>query len=164
MEEYGRTRQATDDDIILRMRVACWITKATDKRGICGVYCFSAAIMVTLRCPDLKVKGSPRPARNIRSDSETFAANFFAEWNVHGDKWLSPYWREKNRAGVCETAAIYSLSLLARFFYRCHRDSAGFTFQFRELAPAGDKNVLCRQAPEGRSRQASFLFLIQAHI
>ena len=43
-------------------------------------------------------------------------------------------------------------------------NSAGFTFQFRELAPAGDKNVLCWQAPEGRSRHVSFLFRIQSHI
>jgi len=49
-------------------------------------------------------------------------------------------------------------------FCRCHRDSAGFTLQFQVFAPAGDKNVLCRQAPEGRSRQVSFLFLIQSHI
>ena len=30
MEKYCRGGQATDDDIILRMRFACWITKATD--------------------------------------------------------------------------------------------------------------------------------------
>ena len=30
MEKYGRARQATDDNIIRRMRFACWITKATD--------------------------------------------------------------------------------------------------------------------------------------
>jgi hypothetical protein len=30
VEKYGRTRQATDDNIIQRMRFACWITKATD--------------------------------------------------------------------------------------------------------------------------------------
>ena len=30
MEKYGRSEQATDDNIILRMRFACWITKATD--------------------------------------------------------------------------------------------------------------------------------------
>ena len=89
--------------------------------------------------PPLVPSGSPRPARNIRSDIEAFAANFVVDWNVHGDKWQSPHWnvhgdkwqsphwnvhsdkwqsphrREKNRAGVCETAAIYSLSLLARF-------------------------------------------------
>jgi hypothetical protein len=30
VEKYGRARQATDDNIIRRMRFACWITKATD--------------------------------------------------------------------------------------------------------------------------------------
>ena len=30
MEKYGRARQATDDNIIQRMRFACCITKATD--------------------------------------------------------------------------------------------------------------------------------------
>jgi hypothetical protein len=29
MEKYGRARQATDDNIIRRVRFACWITKAT---------------------------------------------------------------------------------------------------------------------------------------
>jgi hypothetical protein len=30
VEKYGRAGQATDDNIIWRMRFACWITKATD--------------------------------------------------------------------------------------------------------------------------------------
>jgi len=30
VEKYGGTRQATDDNIIRRMRFACWIIKATD--------------------------------------------------------------------------------------------------------------------------------------
>jgi hypothetical protein len=30
VEKYGTDRQATDDNIIRRMRFACWITKATD--------------------------------------------------------------------------------------------------------------------------------------
>jgi hypothetical protein len=30
VEEYGRAWQATDGNIIRRMRIACWITKATD--------------------------------------------------------------------------------------------------------------------------------------
>jgi hypothetical protein len=30
VEKYGRFGQATDDNIIRRMRFACWITKATD--------------------------------------------------------------------------------------------------------------------------------------
>ena len=32
VEKYGRARQATDDNIIRRMRFACWITKSTDTR------------------------------------------------------------------------------------------------------------------------------------
>jgi hypothetical protein len=30
VEKYGTARQATDDNIIQRMRFACWINKATD--------------------------------------------------------------------------------------------------------------------------------------
>jgi hypothetical protein len=30
VEKYGTARQATGDNIIRRMRFACWITKATD--------------------------------------------------------------------------------------------------------------------------------------
>jgi hypothetical protein len=30
VEKYGRARQATDDNIIRRMRITCRITKATD--------------------------------------------------------------------------------------------------------------------------------------
>jgi hypothetical protein len=30
VEKYGRARQATDDNIIRRMRFVCWINKATD--------------------------------------------------------------------------------------------------------------------------------------
>ena len=30
MEKYGTARQAKDDNIIRRMRIACWITKATN--------------------------------------------------------------------------------------------------------------------------------------
>jgi hypothetical protein len=30
VEKYGTARQATDDNIVRRMRFACWITKATD--------------------------------------------------------------------------------------------------------------------------------------
>jgi hypothetical protein len=29
VDKYGRIRQTTDDNIIQRMRLACWITKAT---------------------------------------------------------------------------------------------------------------------------------------
>jgi hypothetical protein len=30
VKKYGTARQATDDNIIRRMRFACWVTKATD--------------------------------------------------------------------------------------------------------------------------------------
>jgi hypothetical protein len=30
VEKYGRARHATDDNTMRRMRIACWITKATD--------------------------------------------------------------------------------------------------------------------------------------
>ena len=30
MEKCGTVRQATDENIVLCMRIACWITKATD--------------------------------------------------------------------------------------------------------------------------------------
>ena len=30
MEEYGRSRAGTDENIIRRMRIACWITKTTN--------------------------------------------------------------------------------------------------------------------------------------
>jgi hypothetical protein len=33
MEKYFTARQATDDNIILCMPTACWITKATDTRS-----------------------------------------------------------------------------------------------------------------------------------
>jgi hypothetical protein len=31
MWKYGRTRQATDENLRCRLRIACWITKATKK-------------------------------------------------------------------------------------------------------------------------------------
>jgi hypothetical protein len=34
VEEYGRARQATDDNIIQHMRFACWISKATDTHSV----------------------------------------------------------------------------------------------------------------------------------
>jgi hypothetical protein len=33
MEKCGRARQATDDNIIWRMHIACWITKAADTKS-----------------------------------------------------------------------------------------------------------------------------------
>jgi hypothetical protein len=41
-----RTRQATDDRV-RRMRIACWITKATYTLKMCNTYCFSTVTVVT---------------------------------------------------------------------------------------------------------------------
>jgi hypothetical protein len=35
VEKYSTARQATDDNLIRRMRFACWITKATDTHSEC---------------------------------------------------------------------------------------------------------------------------------
>jgi hypothetical protein len=46
--KYGTTRQATDDNIIRRMRFACWIAKATYTHSECVILItFSTATMVT---------------------------------------------------------------------------------------------------------------------
>jgi hypothetical protein len=48
VERPCTTRQATDENIIRRMRIACWITMATDTHSrICNTYCFPTASMVT---------------------------------------------------------------------------------------------------------------------
>jgi hypothetical protein len=38
VEKYGTARQATDYNIIRRMRFACWITKATDTHSECVTF------------------------------------------------------------------------------------------------------------------------------
>jgi hypothetical protein len=46
--KYGTARQATDDNIIRRMRFACWITKATDTHSECVILnCYYTATTVT---------------------------------------------------------------------------------------------------------------------
>jgi hypothetical protein len=40
VEKYGTARQATDDNIIRRMRFACWIPKITDTLRICNTLLF----------------------------------------------------------------------------------------------------------------------------
>jgi hypothetical protein len=48
VENYGTDRQATGDNIIRRMRVACWITTATDTRSeYVTLIAFLEAKMVT---------------------------------------------------------------------------------------------------------------------
>jgi len=49
MEKCGAARQARDDIITRRMRIACWITKAADIHTIRirNTYCSSTVTMVT---------------------------------------------------------------------------------------------------------------------
>ena len=47
MEKFGRVEQATDDNIIRRMRFAYWITKATDTLRIGNTYKVSTARVLT---------------------------------------------------------------------------------------------------------------------
>jgi len=46
MEEYGTARQATNDNIIWRMCIACWITKATDTLSGYVILLFTAKFVV----------------------------------------------------------------------------------------------------------------------
>ena len=56
VEKHGRARQATDDDILRRMRTACFIRKVTDTLRLWNTYCFSTAKMVTRKPPSPNVK------------------------------------------------------------------------------------------------------------
>ena len=45
MEKHCRVKQATDVTI-WRMRIACWIPKATNTLRVCNTYCFSIVILI----------------------------------------------------------------------------------------------------------------------
>jgi len=47
VEKYGTARQATDANLIRRMRFACLINTARHTLRVCNTYCFSTAIMVS---------------------------------------------------------------------------------------------------------------------
>jgi hypothetical protein len=48
VENCGRAREAADDNRIRRMRIACWITKATDTHSECVTpMAFSTSTVVT---------------------------------------------------------------------------------------------------------------------
>jgi len=49
MEKYNKAGQATDDNIIPRMRFSCWVTKASDTHSgyLISNYCSSTSTMVT---------------------------------------------------------------------------------------------------------------------
>ena len=46
MKKYSRHGQATNDNIILRMRIACYIIETTNTLRICNTYCFFMAVIV----------------------------------------------------------------------------------------------------------------------
>ena len=57
MEKYDRAGQATDDNIIRRMRFACWITKAINVRSEnMSLITFSTAVVVKAPCALLYVR------------------------------------------------------------------------------------------------------------
>jgi len=52
-EKYGRTGQVKDDDVIQRMRIACWITKAINTHSQYATHCFSMGTMVARTLLDI---------------------------------------------------------------------------------------------------------------
>jgi hypothetical protein len=50
VEKYGTEPQAANDNIILRMRFACWITKAIRTHVIINTYCFSTSTISQRTC------------------------------------------------------------------------------------------------------------------
>jgi len=53
VEKYGRAIQATDDKIIRRMRIACWVTKVTDTHSdykYLTLIAFSMAEIISCQC------------------------------------------------------------------------------------------------------------------
>jgi len=40
VEKFGIDRQTTDDSVIRRMRIVCWINNGTNVLKICSTYCF----------------------------------------------------------------------------------------------------------------------------
>ena len=47
VEKYNRSGQATEDNIIRRMRFAWWISESTNTLRICNNYCFTTVTVVT---------------------------------------------------------------------------------------------------------------------
>jgi cytidylate kinase len=56
VEIYGRARHATDDNIIQRMRIACWITKASDTVIIYNITAFPRQQRVLERAAVVRVR------------------------------------------------------------------------------------------------------------
>ena len=52
MRQSRKILQVAGDNIIRRMRIAYWVTKATEPHSICNTYCFSTATLVAGTPPD----------------------------------------------------------------------------------------------------------------
>jgi hypothetical protein len=90
VEKYGTARQATDHNIIRRMRIACCITTATDTLRICNTYCFSTATMVTRTRLNVTSYAHYPSVRNVQTGSEPHTQPPI-QWTPlelpPGDKW-----------------------------------------------------------------------------
>jgi hypothetical protein len=53
VEKYDTAGQATDDNIIRRMRFACWITKVTDAHSECVILIAFSRQQWLLECPSM---------------------------------------------------------------------------------------------------------------
>jgi hypothetical protein len=58
VEKYGGARQTTNENVIRRMRFACWITKATGILSKCNNFCFSTATMDARKRPSATFIGT----------------------------------------------------------------------------------------------------------
>jgi len=53
VKKNDKAGQATDDTIIRHIRIAYWVTKATNTLRISNTYCFSMATIVTREHPNV---------------------------------------------------------------------------------------------------------------
>ena len=97
MEEYGKDRQAKDDNIIPRMRFACWITKANNTQSeyvtylrfyrnngyfestsVLGlhIYCLSCILLTVSKSEASKLSYSVAPEKHVDGSIIPFLKKF----------------------------------------------------------------------------------------
>jgi hypothetical protein len=93
VDKNGKAGQATDDNIIRRMRIACCITKATDTLRIRNTYCFPTATMVTrTRLYLMFIRTVPVPLSTLRVNaSDTDRPVCIAVFTADYKQPVSPY-------------------------------------------------------------------------
>ena len=80
VEKCGRVRQATDDNIVQRMRTACWIIKATDTHSeyvILLVFSTATRVTRTLLHVTFPVLFIPRCVFRRQGDRRGFSSRFY---------------------------------------------------------------------------------------